>query len=252
MRYWDIGILGYWDIEILEYWDIKILRYWDFKIFLYWGEAWGRTDPVLLLHCKIVGIKLWPCLSALVTLGWRRRKNAQSRTRLQPLRFCEWRKPSQIVHGQRGWPNIAFTPEQVSKQALFSAPWEMIPVVHSYGNLHEMWAKQALACFPWEASEASPCVRATAGPPQELELRAWSAWNSSYQKFKISFPDTGKAHVRPRTPHMVGIAQEETPTQKKLLFSSSTLTSWPSGDICLYPYNQKNYGKFLVGSMQPI
>ena len=26
-----------------------------------------------------------------------------------------------------------------------------------------------LACDPWEASVARPCVRATAGPPQELE-----------------------------------------------------------------------------------
>ena len=29
--------------------------------------------------------------------------------------------------------------------------------------------KRALSCIRWEASAASPCVRATASPPQELE-----------------------------------------------------------------------------------
>ena len=29
-------------------------------------------------------------------------------------------------------------------------------------------AKQALVCAVWQASEVSPCVRAMAGPPQEL------------------------------------------------------------------------------------
>ena len=51
---------------------------------------------------------------------------------------------------------------------------------------------------------------------------------------------------------MADIAQEETPTQKKYVFCSSLLTLWPSRDIHLYPYIKKNYGKFLVVSVQPI
>ena len=37
--------------------------------------------------------------------------------------------------------------------------------------------------------------------------------------------------------HMAGIAQEETPTQKMLLFSSTLMTSRPSGDTFLNPYD---------------
>ena len=51
---------------------------------------------------------------------------------------------------------------------------------------------------------------------------------------------------------MAGIPQEETPTQKMYIFSSTLMTSWPSGDIILYPYNINIYGKFQVGWVQPI
>ena len=37
---------------------------------------------------------------------------------------------------------------------------------------------------------------------------------------------------------MAGIHQEETPTQKMLFFSSKLMTSWPSGDIILNPYDK--------------
>ena len=46
---------------------------------------------------------------------------------------------------------------------------ELLPV------LHAKRAKRALVCAAWQASEASPCVRATAGPPQELAKWARSA-----------------------------------------------------------------------------
>ena len=44
--------------------------------------------------------------------------------------------------------------------------------------------------------------------------------------------------------HMAGFAQEETPTLKMLSFSSSLMTSWPSGDIILNAYKKNIYGKF--------
>ena len=49
--------------------------------------------------------------------------------------------------------------------------------------LHSKRAKRALACAPWQASEASPCMRATAGPPQELEFGPRSAPKFQYSKF---------------------------------------------------------------------